>query len=143
MWACVSSSFPFFSPSHLYSFAALCPHHRSFISPTLSQTRATLPGVIRGRHKARLETLTAEIQPAQEEATGSGRGGKSRSKRASTAGAAASEAPALDKVTEDAIKSQAREIREALAVNRQKLTSLEQDALQVLAVVEKKGGGKK
>ena len=69
--------------------------------------------------------------------------GKSRSKRASTAGAAASEAHALDKVTEDAIKSQAREIREALAVNRQKLTSLEQDALQVLAVVEKKGGGKK
>ena len=46
----------------------------------------------------------------------------------------------MDKATAEAIKAQAKELREALGTNRQRLPALEKDALQVLEVLEKKKG---
>ena len=43
---------------------------------------------------------------------------------------------ATAKMTADAVRAQSRELQEALVVNKQKLTALEKDTLQVLAVLE-------
>jgi hypothetical protein len=45
---------------------------------------------------------------------------------------------AADKATADAIKAQAKELREALAANRQRLPAVEEDAQGVLRVAEMK-----
>ncbi len=88
--------------------------------------------------------------PAQEEegagqaaaassASAAGRGGKGRRASAAAEGGAGSGAVlATDTMTADAIKSQARELHEALAGNKVNIPALVKDATQVLSVLEKK-----
>ena len=133
---------------------ARCPQphttrHKIYSPHARPQTRATLPAAIRGRQKSRYEALTAAIVPVQEDegagqtaassASAAGRGSKGRRASAAAEGGAGNGAVlANDTMTADAIKSQARELHEALAGNKAIIPALVKDANQVLSVLEKK-----
>jgi hypothetical protein len=112
--------------------------------PTLhcTQARVAIPAAIKGRHSQRLAALTAAIQEEGEGASSAaagkgGKGGRGRRASAVEGSSSSSAVQASDKHTADAIKTQARELKESLAANSQALPNLEKAAQNVLGVLEK------